>query len=441
MEKKRITEIREARRRGNLPRFFSRADLRAECPGWPEGTYRAFLSKHCEGYAAKHGNTVLFARVKQGVYMLIEEAADRQDRACNAWPYVAAALEEVLPVIDEALGKANIPLSERVQKAFELVRATMLEVSDYRAFLLSDAYGRFLVILTDWYRQRYGDAVADDAAGFVAAVLVHGTPFVMRVPRYFSTIDDDPSCMWVGFPAVVQAEENPLDWIQQQGVVSGLSRGEVEDVRRTALATANLVRSIGFDVWMLESEASSTIGELARSVRADLQDCARSLCGRDDGSLRSAAWHASQATEKVLKVFVEKNGTKPPRTHNLFELSDQAEKLGARPIDRARLALVPSGTKASAIRYGGTIDLSSAMKAYGAALAIVEQVVFDAKPNKKIDVRRARFKMKRAPWFDFNTEAFREALRSGRRAGLQGGRADSRTRASAEATSPCGSAR
>ena len=55
--------------------------------------------------------------------------------------------------------------------------------------------------------------------------------------------------------------------------------------------------------------------------------------------------------------------------------------------------------------------LSTAANAYDAALSIVEQVVFDAKPDQKFDVRRARFKIKRPPWFDFDTEAFSERLR------------------------------
>lgn len=411
VEKKRISEIREARRRGKLPKCFSRSDLRAACPGWPEGTYKAFLPKHCEGYAAEHGYTELFARRRPGIYVLVEEAGDGQDQG-DLWRTVAAWLDEALPAIDEVLSEDNVPLSARPQRAFQLVQKTMLEVSDYPAFLRSDAHGRFLVILRDWYRRRYGEAVDDDADGFVAAVLVHGTPFVMRVPRHFSTSDEDPSCVWVGFPAVVQAEENPLDWIQQQGVVAGLSGQELEDARRSALGTANLVRSIGFDVRLLEPEENTTVTALARSVRADLQASARSLCERDDASLRSSAWLASQATEKALKAFVARQGKLARHTHDLFELAKQAEELGARQIDRATLARVPSGKKASGIRYEGDMFLSAAVEAYGAALSIVAQVVFDAKPDSTIDVRRARFKMKRPPWFDFDQEAFREALRS-----------------------------
>ncbi|MDE2822535.1 MAG: hypothetical protein OXK79_03410, partial [Chloroflexota bacterium] len=85
MERKRIAEIRDARRRGELPRCFSRKDLRTACPGWPEGTYKAFLPKHCEGYAAEHNNSVLFARRERGVYVLIEEAANCEDDGQDPW--------------------------------------------------------------------------------------------------------------------------------------------------------------------------------------------------------------------------------------------------------------------------------------------------------------------------------------------------------------------
>ena len=329
------------------------------------------------------------------------------------WKKIASILHEALPQIDQALSQANVPISVRKLKAFDIVRDTMLEVSDYEAFLLSEAHGRYLIIIGDWYRDRYGNAVDYDEDGvFVSMLLVRGTPFAMRVPKDFKTSTDETNMVWIGFPASVQAEEDPLSWIQRRGVVDGLSSEELDVVRKAALETANLVRSIGFDVRSLENDENLNIAELAASVRVDLQSSARNLCGQNEAGLRSAAWDASQATEKALKLLIWRKGQTPPYTHELSTLADRAESLGAGAIDRIKLALILSGRDATDIRYGGDMTLSKAADAYGAALAMIRQIVFEAKPGTEYNVREARFKIRRPPWFDFDTSAFSKKLRS-----------------------------
>ena len=330
------------------------------------------------------------------------------------WKDVAALLHEALPQIDKALSSANVQISSRKLKAFNIVRDTMLEVSDHKAFLLSQAHGRFLVIIGDWYRDRYGDAVDDDDVDgtFVSMVLIHGTPFAMRVPRTFRASADEPNMLWIGYPASVQTEEDPIGWIETSGVVGALSFEERDAVRNAALETGNLARSINFDLWSLEHEHDSTIAKLAGSVRADLQSSARNICGRHDASLRSAAWDTSQATEKALKLLIRQMGQAPPHTHILSELADQAERLGAGVIDRVTLAQIRSGPDATAIRYGGDMTLSDATSAYAAALPIIRQVLFETKPDTQCNMREARFKIQRPPWFNFDTVAFTKELRS-----------------------------
>ena len=328
------------------------------------------------------------------------------------WKKVAAILHEALPQIDRELAEENVPIPARKRKAFEIVLATtILEVSDYEAFFVSTEYGRFLIIIGDWYRDRYGDAVsADEDRGFMSMLLVHGTPFAMRVPMKFKTSADEPNT--IRFPASVQAEEDPLSWIQHGDVVGGLRSDELDVVGKAALETAGLVRSIGFDVRSLEHDENLSIAELAGSVRADLQSSARHLCARAEAGLRSAMWDASQATEKALKLLIWRKGKTPPKIHDLPVLADQAEKLGAEAIDRVKLALIPSGPDATGIRYGGDPTLSEAVDGYNAALSIIRQVVFEAQADTKHNMRDGRITIKRPPWFDFDTKAFREELRS-----------------------------
>ena len=328
------------------------------------------------------------------------------------WKEIATTLHEALPQIDDVLSQANTPISARKLKAFDFVLDTMLEVSNYESFLLSEAHGRFRIIIDVWYRDRYGDAVYDDEDGFDSMLLIHGTPFSMRVPKNFKTCSDEANMVWMGFPASVQAEEDPLSWIQSRSVVDRMSSDEQDVFGKAALETANIVRSIGFDIRSLENEENSSIAELAGSIRKDLEDSAQNLCKRNGAGLRSATWNASQATEKALKLLIRRKGQIPPHSHVLPELADLAESLGAKAIDRAKLAIIPSGSDATGIRYGGDMTLSRAADAYDAALSIIRQVVFEAKPDTKYDFREARFKFRRPPWFDFDTRAFGEKLLS-----------------------------
>lgn len=329
----------------------------------------------------------------------------------GGWKQVAQVLHGALPQIDRELSEANVPISKRLVQAFDVVQETMLEVGDEEAFLLSEAHGRLRIIVADWYRDRYGGIMDnEEEAAFMSMILVHGTPFPMRVPHVFKKPAEEPNVVWIGFPASVQQEEDPVRWIQGKGVVDGLSDEEMGVVRTEALARANLIRSIGYDIRSLEHDANRRIAKLAGSVRADLQSSARNLCERKEAGVRSAAWDVSQATEKAFKVLIRRKGERPPRSHDLSELAEVIETLGGGDIDRQLLALIPSGSDATNLRYGGELSLSEAVDSYVASLSIIRDVVFEAKPDLKFSFREGRLKLRRPPWFEFDTERFSKEL-------------------------------
>ena len=328
-----------------------------------------------------------------------------------SWKSVAAILHDALPKIDKMLSQANMPIASRNSKAFNIVGDTMLEVSDWEKFFISEVHGKFLTIINDWYRERYGKEFEEDEDAFFSALLIHGTPFILRVPKTFKIVADEPNMIWVGLPASVQKEEEPLSWIQNKGVVGGLSVNEQDSIRKTALETANMVRSIDFDTRSLEEGNNSSIAQLASSVRTDIQSSARKLCERNDAALRAAAWDASQATEKAIKILIRRKGQIPPHSHELTSLAQEAERLGAQTIDKALLDRIPSGSDATNMRYEGEITLTTAFKAYDAALLIIRQITFEAKPDSKYNIREGRVKLKKPPWFNFDIQKFRQELR------------------------------
>lgn len=330
----------------------------------------------------------------------------------KTWRMVQRILHQELPRIDEALSQENVPVSARPRRACDIVVNRMPKVPDRSAFLLSEDHGKLLVVIRDWYCSRYGDIVtADKNADFVSMVLVHGTPFTMHVPRRFITSTGEPDTVWIGWPASVQVEEDPLGWIQNPDVVSRLSDQESDVVRQAALNTANLVRSIDFDLRLLADVEDVTVTELAGSVRTDFQSSASNLSRQNQAALRSAAWEASQATEKALKIlYRQRTGEDDhPGIHRLGEL---AKKAGAEGIDRADLARIPSGQDATNLRYGGPMTLQKAVDSYNGALAVVRQVLLEATPEGEYNWRNARLKIQRPPWFQFDAREFGERLGS-----------------------------
>ena len=106
------------------------------------------------------------------------------------WKTIAAIVHEALRQIDPLLSQENVPISARKLKAFDILQNAILEVPDYEKFWRSTAYGRFLVVIDDWYRDRYGnDAVHNDEDKvFVSALLVHGTPFACQSQEFFKRL-------------------------------------------------------------------------------------------------------------------------------------------------------------------------------------------------------------------------------------------------------------
>lgn len=330
------------------------------------------------------------------------------------WKEIAAILHDALPQFDEMLSEANVPIADRSNRAFELIRATMIKTPDDEAFLVSEVHGRFRIIVDDWYEDRYGKVDEGDQNSFGSVVMLHGTPFGLRVPINFRTKADEPKMIWIGFPDSVQPEEDPLRWASCADAIKKLPRNQQDDLLAEVTETANLVRSINFDLRSLVHDSDQDVSDLAGAIGSDLRSSARHLCERNEAGLRSAGWDASQATEKAIKIFIRRKGQVPPFTHDLENLAVRAEALGAPTIDRSSLAAIPSSHDATGMRYGGQFKLASALAAYKAALAISRVLLFAAKPDSKYNVRQARFKIQQPPWFEFDVEGFREELKSAR---------------------------
>ena len=327
----------------------------------------------------------------------------------NEWKTVADMLKEALPPIDEVLAQENYPLSKRHHKAFEIIQETMLTTSDYKAFLESDVHGKFLVIIQDWYRGRYGDAMDDDESYTIGMVMVHGTPFQIRVPHTFR-MPSENNTQWIGFPASVQPEENPLEWIHNGPNLKILSDSEKHLLQKQAAKIANDLRSIRFDIGSLQCKVTHEVAELTASTLSNIESAAKYFCKRSPADLRHAGWEISQATEKAFKFYILQKGQTAKFTHDLHLLTDTAEKLGSLKFDKALVNLIPSGSDATNIRYHGEYNLETACSAYMACLVLIQQLAYDIRPESEYNVRNLRIQIKTPSWFEFDRELFRKSL-------------------------------
>ena len=326
------------------------------------------------------------------------------------WTIIASHLHDVLPEIDNDLSQENVSLSKRPLRAFDIIQHTILEIPDYEAFFVSKAHGRMLIVVREWYRDRYGEAMDKEDGAFSAAVLVRSTPFIMLVPKTFKAAADEPNKLWFGIPATIQDEENPINWIVDQSIVERLSSSDRATLEANTSKVAELVRAIGFDLRDLQSVDNIEISSLATSAASDLQISARMLCDRNEAGLRQSAWHTSQAMEKALKLFILQKGGTPKRTHDLGDLADVTQGLRCPVIDRSKLDLIPSARDATVLRYGGKLSLSEALAAYEAALEIIAMVVYEARPKRQYNVRNLRLLGQRPPCFEFDRDTFIEQL-------------------------------
>ncbi|WP_417484916.1 HEPN domain-containing protein [Maricaulis salignorans] len=340
------------------------------------------------------------------------------DISKSDWPVLCAQIEGALEEMDAVFTDQFVPLAERPEHAKKIVlehnlllksEHSKVVADDQRAaFMASAVRGRILVIIDEWFRAKYDLESEQRAKVFEATILLHGSPHPFRVPTEFSKPGDEPGTSWMSFPASVQSEETPTDWIV--GSVSRVSHEVFKELQVESMATANAVRSISFSMKMISNGGRSEYHQTVEAVLADLQTAARELCSHDAAQTRNAAWHVSQATEKCLKLFSMTKGVSPPNSHDLKALARLCEENGAQAVDLDVLSTIPSGKEATDLRYSGEYSVASALTAYRSALLLIEVIAAQSMPKLEIDARNLRLLLK-PPWFDFDISEFLKFLR------------------------------
>ena len=329
----------------------------------------------------------------------------------DTWDQIASTIAENLQEIDEAFAQTNMPLKKQKMMAQDVINKHMLQIVDWEEFLVSEDYARVMALVDDWYRKRYGSAFETERDDFHSLIIIHDKPFPLYVPLTFSISGDEEGTAWVGRPASVQKEENPLKWVMHGPNINTLSHSQRNKLLAQATENSNFIRSINFDLRTLYSGSNEACRDLAEAVLADLQNAAQNLCKRQNGALRNAGWELCQAVEKVLKIYIHRHGNTPAKHHKLFDLAQDAENLGTLKINKLALKYIPSGSLAANLRYGGEYKIENGLKAYHSALKIIKEIALAVQIKTDYNIREARFLIK-SPWISYDTKTFLETIKT-----------------------------
>jgi HEPN domain-containing protein len=334
------------------------------------------------------------------------------EQEADAWRIIAACIRDALPHIDAMLSERDISLAKRRSKAIDFVRHQMIETNaDTGTLIVTEAYAQIVALIDDWYAERYDTA---DKAGndtFASLIFIFDTPFAFDVPLTFTTLGEEKGSAWFGWPACVQPEESPLDWIIDGPKVSGLTDAAHAELADLATTRANSIRATNFDLRTVMYGPCHEHAELARMIVADLKSAAIALRSGDPGLCSSSGWAMSQATEKALKLYIRVKGGTPKNIHILPELADHADSLETYRVNRSALDEIPSGSHAVGLRYGGAFSWKQGEAAYAATLDVIEKLATEVEIKTEYNVRNARFLLK-PPWFGFDTDAFINSIKA-----------------------------
>lgn len=230
-----------------------------------------------------------------------------------------------------------------------------------------------------WYENKYGDKLKFDPTWKIA-ILIRGDAYRLQIPLAFGAFVGVCSKETFGKEPPSVNSNGELPQMNILNLVDDLTEGYVKTFKSEELKNI-------FDNFML--------GNYARYEMETLLD--KALVEQAKGDIEAAVshifsnppqyglskWASLQATEKIIKAFIEEKNNTFPFSHDLKKLAEQAEAAGLREIPEALLDLVqcPAG-----VRYGNpAVNLIESIQAHHACLDIclgVAKQIFVARRSK-----------------------------------------------------------
>jgi hypothetical protein len=297
-----------------------------------------------------------------------------------------ALVRETLPVVDEALQRAEIPVSHRPWRAALLIarHCLSLEDADGRVidtadpgFLLHPLFGPIFWTASRWYERRYGASTQAQPVSLHGLILFRGTFLRLRVPTTTSLRSPDNRVMKVQFPLDMRAEERPMRLLEPSPIPSRLKRSERGQLEAQCLDLGGRLRRIWHLTVPLEG-AEPSMRELKSSFLDHLDGCATRITDPNPPDrVGLAMMDLRLCCELTVKMHLLQEKTEFERTHDfrilLPHCSDEVRALVKTRLPRP---LWRYG-KVNAMRYGSRHSTRSEeyAKLYTGTLGFLEHLL------------------------------------------------------------------
>ncbi len=215
-----------------------------------------------------------------------------------------------------------------------------------------------------WYNDKYGDKLKFDPT-WKTAILIRGDAYRLQIPLAFGAFVGVCSKESFGKEPPPIKSSSELPQMNILNLVDGLTEGYVKTLKSEELKNI-------FDNFMLGNytryEMETLLDKpLVEQAKGDI-DAAVSHIFSNPPQYGLSKWASLQATEKIIKAFIEEKNNNFPFSHDLKKLAKQAKDAGLREIPDALLDLIQCS---AGVRYGDpVVSLIESVQAHQACLEI-----------------------------------------------------------------------
>jgi hypothetical protein len=205
--------------------------------------------------------------------------------------------------------------------------------------------GDDLVIrMMQWFDGLYGERLGMDFPTGSMALWVRGDLYMVRFPKTWGVHTFMSASHLLGTRRVIVRHGVPyINLLESiEGMTPALAKSLTEQEQRD-LGTQFV---LGFEAQRLVREREHL--PLVKQAMGNL-DSSVSLLFASPSQYGQSKWESLQATEKLLKAYIDQQGQKFPPSHDLRCLAKLAQKLGLPPIPDVLLQQVQC---TAAVRYG-----------------------------------------------------------------------------------------
>lgn len=290
-------------------------------------------------------------------------------------PSNEAEFEEMMCVVDRYLRESDVPPHERpIRGWLEVSNSLQLGLrmfpAEDRDLLLGVYTGDDMTIrIFRWFDQQYGDRLNENFGPGRIFLLLRRDPWVLRLPRIYGSAHI--------FASATEQSSRPEEYLHQRQLprlnvvelIEGLTKSRRVTLESHELSHIHTCFVLGFEA-MTSLEAIARL-PMVRETQSDIEAAVQHVMNQPP-HFGQSKWCSLQATEKVLKVFLESKTKSFPKHHELRGLAGLAEKANLPKLDHLWLDEIQCS---AGIRYGEEhATLNEAFTAHLACLRVCRHV-------------------------------------------------------------------